>query len=141
MKLFPGSSNKLVQQIELSIAYNKLLCIRPNDKILVAFSGGQGCLAVLKLIRNSLDDENNPKKVAYFPTVFIMDESGISEDNFEFSEVLELAKMFDFPIFVAHLSMVLKSGEESEGKVVTESTNYLSTSDLNNEGKLDAIVF
>merc|ERR1719189_3079633 len=64
-----------------------------------------------------------------------MDESGINEDNFEFNEVLELAKMFDFPIFVAHLSMVLKSGEESKGKVVTESTNYLSTSDLNNEGK------
>ena len=102
----------------------------------MAFSGGQGCLAVLKLIRNSLDDENNPKKVAYFPTVFIMDESGIIEDNFEFNEVLELAKMFDFPIFVAHLSMVLKIGEESKGKVVTESTNYLSTSDLNNEGKL-----
>ena len=103
---------------------------------MVAFSGGQGCLAVLKLIRNSLDDENNPKKVAYFPTVFIMDESGINEDNFEFHEVLELAKMFDFPIFVAHLSMVLKIGEESKGKVVTESTNYLSTSDLNSEGKL-----
>lgn len=106
----------------------------------MAFSGGQGCLAVLKLIRNSLDDENNPKKVAYFPTVFIMDESGISEDNFEFNEVLELAKMFDFPIFVAHMSMVLKIGEESKGKVVTESTNYLSTSDLNKEGKLDTIV-
>ena len=106
----------------------------------MAFSGGQGCLAVLKLIRNSLDDENNPKKVAYFPTVFIMDESGISEDNFEFHEVLELAKMFDFPIFVAHLSMVLKIGEESKGKIVTESTNYLSTSDLNKEGKLDTIV-
>ena len=48
--------------------------------------------------------------------------------------------MFDFPIFVAHLSMVLKIGEESKGKIVTESTNYLSTSDLNKEGKLDTIV-
>ena len=103
---------------------------------MVAFSGGQGCLAVLKLIRNSLDDENNPKKVAYFPTVFIMDESGISGDNFEFNEVLEMAKMFDFPIYVAHLSMVLKTGEESVGKIVTEIANYHSTSDLNDEGKV-----
>ena len=63
LKLFPEPSNKLVKQIKLSIAHDKLLCIRPNDKILVAFSGGQGCLAVLKLIRNSLEDENNPKKV------------------------------------------------------------------------------
>lgn len=84
--------------------------IRPNDRIMVAFSGSHGSLAVLKLIRNSLQDENNPKKVAYFPTIFIIDDG----NDFQLEPVLNLAKKFNFPIFVSHISSMM-SNDPSKG--------------------------
>lgn len=108
--------------------------IRPNDRILVTFSGGQGSLAVLKLIRNSLEDENNPKKVSYIPHIFIIDELGI-DNSFELSEVLKLAKTFDFPIYVAHLSMVMNCKDETFQNVISESGDYVVGSDQTDNGK------
>ena len=109
--------------------------IKPNDRILVAFSGGQGSLAILKLIRNSLEDENNPKKINYTPNIFIIDESGI-EDSFEFKKVLTLAQMFNFPIYVAHLSIVMKYCQNESGeKLVIESNDYKAPSDQSTNGK------
>jgi len=108
--------------------------IRPNDRILVPFSGGQGSLAVLKLIRNSLEDENNPKKVSYIPHVLIIDETGI-EEEFQLSEVLKLAKMFNFPIYVTHLSMVMNCKEENCANVLSESNDYVFKPDQNENGK------
>ena len=109
--------------------------IKPNDRILVAFSGGQGSLAILKLIRNSLEDENNPKKINYTPNIFIIDESGI-EDSFEFKKVLTLAQMFNFPIYVAHLSIVMKYCQNESGeKLVIESIDYKAPSDQSTNGK------
>jgi len=46
-----------------------------------------------------------------------------------------LAKMFEFPIHIAHLSMVFSIQDESIGKISTESSNYITNSDLNEKGK------
>lgn len=86
--------------------------IKPNDRILVAFSGSQGSLAVLKLIRNSLEDKNNPKKVTYFPHIVVVDESNLGHD---FDLVLEVAKGFNFPVYLVHLCSSLLSDAKPQG--------------------------
>ena len=50
--------------------------IKINDQVLVAFSGSQGSLAILKLIQNSFQDRNNPKKIQYHPHIFIISKKG-----------------------------------------------------------------
>ena len=101
--------------------------IKINDKVLVAFSGSQGSLALLKLIRNSFDDENNPKKITYSPHILIIDESGLDNSDFRLEDVKTLAEKFDFPLFVVHLSKVL---ELDEGKVVGSGPSDKCKDDL-----------
>ncbi len=83
-----------------TLGKNKAL--KPNDKVLLPFNGSQGCLAILKLVRASLEDEKNPKKVAYFPHVFIIDDPSLDTKS-----VIALAQKFNFPVFVASLSSYL----------------------------------
>ena len=89
--------------------------IKINDRVLVAFSGSQGSLALLKLIRNSFDDENNPKKITYSPHILIIDESSSSNSDFQFQDVKSLAEKFNFPLFTVHLAKVL---DLDDGKVL-----------------------
>jgi cytoplasmic tRNA 2-thiolation protein 2 len=80
-----------------------------NDRVVVAFSGSQGSLAVLKLIRSSLEDKNNPKKLPYTPFVLIIDESGLCLDHeYSIKDVINLAKIFSFDVHVTHLSTALR---------------------------------
>ena len=81
----------------------------------MAFSGSQGSLALLKLIRNSFDDENNPKKITYSPHILIIDESSSSNSDFQFQDVKSLAEKFNFPLFTVHLAKVL---DLDDGKVL-----------------------
>ena len=101
--------------------------IKINDSILVAFSGSQGSLAVLKLIRNSFDDANNPKKITYHPSVLIIDESGIDEKmDFQIDQVKSVAQKFNFPVHVVHLSKALVCDETSLEETTLSNANELS---------------
>ena len=106
--------------------------IKINDSILVAFSGSQGSLAVLKLIRNSFDDANNPKKVTYHPSVLIIDESGVDEKmDFQIDQVKSVAEQFEFPVHVVHLSKALECDE-----ILLEETTLSKANELSNLKKV-----
>ena len=93
--------------------------IKPKDRILVAFSGSQGSLAVLKLIRNSLEDENNPKKVNYTPHILIIDDGLI-----DFSTIVELAQKFNFPIYAVHLSEIMNLAQDPNKNIAVKIDDY-----------------
>ncbi len=80
--------------------------VQIDDRILVAFGGGSGSLALLKLIRSSFEDEVNLKKVKYTPIVIVIDESsagGVGE-TFPLEKALKTASAFDFLVFVTDLA-------------------------------------
>ncbi len=87
-----------------------------GDSVLVAFSGSQGSLALLKLIRSSFQDDVNLKRVRYSVNVVVIDESNLGYD-FQTVRVVTLAKTFGFPVHVVHLSSALtsKPAREDEG--------------------------
>ena len=69
---------------------------------------------MFQLIRNSLEDEMNPKKISYEPFVFIIDESGCHGGEFRSGQVEELARKFSFEVTVKHLSNVFEGFPEEE---------------------------
>ena len=106
--------------------------IKINDKILIAFNGSHGSLALLKLVRNSFQDENNPKKISYLPHVLIIDETGIL--NFQLDQVNSIAEKFDFPVYCVHLSKVLDmSGDK---KIIGDENDSPTNDDLLHINKL-----
>ena len=105
--------------------------IKINDQVLVAFSGSQGSLAILKLIQNSFQDRNNPKKIQYHPHIFIIDETEINP-NFDLESILTTAQVFEYPLAICPISAFLNL---KVGFKVYSRTDYKLSKEENHCGE------
>ena len=105
--------------------------IKINDQVLVAFSGSHGSLAILKLIQNSFQDKNNPKKIQYHPHIFIIDETEINP-NFDLESILKTAQVFEYPLAISPISAFLNL---KVGLKVYSRTDYKLGKEENHGGE------